>query len=163
MDAQQSTQLARTATVTLPADDHVLVTRHFDAPPHLVYRAWTTPELIARWWHANRGEIRSIDVDLRVGGRWRFVMVAPGGFEVAFHGEYREIVPDARLVTTETYEGAPDVEAVTTATFAEADGGTQLTLLIQHPSQQTRDAHLPGMEEGLQDALALAEQVARSL
>src|SRR3954454_15924960 len=105
-----------TATVTLPSDTEILITRRFNAPRHLVYRAWTTPELIRRWWHAERGEVTDIQVDLRVGGRWRYVMLARGGFEVAFHGEYREIVPDSRLVTTEIYEGAPDSgEALTTA------------------------------------------------
>src|SRR2546423_3591043 len=105
-----------TATVTLPTDRQILITREFDAPKHLVYRAWTTPELIRRWWHANRGEVTDIQVDLRIGGRWRYVMLADGGFEVAFHGEYLQIVPDRKLVTTEIYEGAPEHPAQTTAT-----------------------------------------------
>jgi uncharacterized protein YndB with AHSA1/START domain len=89
-----------TATVTLPTDEQILITREFDAPKHLVYRAWTTPELVRRWWTARRGEMTTCEIDLRVGGTWRYVMVADGGMEVAFHGEYREIVPDERLVTT---------------------------------------------------------------
>jgi uncharacterized protein YndB with AHSA1/START domain len=79
----------RTATVTLPTDDQILITREFDAPGHLVYRAWTTPELVKRWWNAGRGEVTSVEIDLRVGGTWRYVMVTQGGFEVGFHGEYR--------------------------------------------------------------------------
>jgi uncharacterized protein YndB with AHSA1/START domain len=150
--------------VTLPADTQILISRRFNAPRHLVYRAWTTPELIRRWWHADRGEVTEIQVDLRVGGSWRYVMIAHGGFEVAFHGEYREIVPDTRLVTTEIYEAAPDAEALTTANFADSDGGTMLTLLVQHASQEHRDLHInSGMEDGLQDALRLVEQVALSL
>jgi uncharacterized protein YndB with AHSA1/START domain len=152
-----------TATVTLPEDTQILITRRFDAPRHLVYRAWTTPELIRRWWHADRGEVIDIQVDLRVGGRWRYVMMATGGFEVAFHGEYREIEPNTRLVTTEIYEAAPDAEALTTANFTDSDGGTMLTLLVQHTSQAHRDLHInSGMEDGLQDALNLLEQVAIS-
>jgi uncharacterized protein YndB with AHSA1/START domain len=158
------TVTSRTATVTLPADDQILITREFDAPRHLVYKAWTTPELVKRWWHANRGEMTVAEIDLRVGGRWRYVMVADGGFEVAFHGKYREIVPNERLVSTEVYEAMPDAEALDTLTFAEENGRTLLTLLVQHTSKEHRDAHVEsGMEDGLQDALDLLEQVAVSL
>jgi uncharacterized protein YndB with AHSA1/START domain len=158
------TVTSRTATVTLPADDQILITREFDAPRHLVYKAWTTPELVKRWWHANRGEMTVAEIDLRIGGRWRYVMVADGGFEVAFHGEYREIVPDERLVSTEVYEAMPDAEALDTVTFAEENGRTHLTLLVQHTSKAHRDAHVEsGMEDGLQDALDLLELVAVSL
>src|SRR5881409_2685394 len=100
-----------TATVTLPTDDQILITREFDAPRHLVYRAYTTPELIKRWWSGDRGVVTSIDVDLRVGGTWRYVMTANEGVEVAFHGEFREIVTDERIVSTEVYEGMPDAQA----------------------------------------------------
>jgi uncharacterized protein YndB with AHSA1/START domain len=153
-----------TATVTLPTDTQILITRRFAAPRRLVYRAWTTPELIRRWWHAERGEVTDIQVDLRVGGRWRYVMLAHGGFEVAFHGEYLEVVPDTKLVTTEIYEAAPDAEALTTAMFADDGDGTMLTLLVEHADQASRDMHVnSGMEDGLQDALRLVEQVAQSL
>ncbi len=94
-----------TATVTLPMDEQIPITREFDAPKHLVYEAWTTPELVKRWWHANRGEATIAEIDLRVGGRWRYVMLAEVGFEVGFHGEYRQIVQNERIVSTEIYEG----------------------------------------------------------
>jgi uncharacterized protein YndB with AHSA1/START domain len=153
-----------TATVTLPTDEQILITREFDAPKHLVYKAYTTPELVKRWWSAQRGEVTTCEIDLRVGGAWRYVMVADDGFEVAFHGEYREIVPNERLVSTEVYEGMPDAEAVDTVTFTEVDGRTTLTILVQHTSKEHRDAHIEsGMEAGLQDALDLLEQVAISL
>ncbi len=153
-----------TATVTLPTDEQILITREFDAPKHLVYRAWTTPGLVRRWWNANRGEVTIAEVDLRVGGVWRYVMLADGGFEVAFHGEYREIVPNERIVSTEVYEGMPDGEAVNTVTFTEVDGRTTLTILVQHASKEDRDAHIDsGMEAGMQDAMDLLEQVAVSL
>jgi len=153
-----------TAVVTLPADDQILITREFDAPKHLVYKAWTTPELVGRWWHANRGEVKSIEIDLRVGGGWRYVMETPDGLEVAFHGEYRELVADERIVSTEVYEGFPDGEAVDTLTLTEEGGRTTLSILVQHTSREHRDAHIEsGMEDGLQDALDLLEQVAASL
>lgn len=158
------------ATVTLPADEQILITRRFDAPRHLVYRAFTTPELVRRWWHAKRGEVTVCDIDLRVGGTWRYVMVTPDGLEVGFHGEYLEIVPDERLVSTEVYEGVPedvsaeDATTVNTTTFAEAEGGTLLTILVQAPSRETRDAIVEsGMEDGLQDALDLLDELAGSL
>ncbi len=153
-----------TAVVTLPTDTQILITRDFNAPRHLVYQAWTTPELVKRWWSANRGEVTVADVDLRVGGRWRWVIVTDEGVEVGFHGEYRELIPNERIVYTEVYEGMPEGEAVNTLTFTEQDGRTTLTILVQHTSQEHRDAHInSGMEAGMQDALDLLEQVARSL
>jgi uncharacterized protein YndB with AHSA1/START domain len=152
------------AVVTLPTSTQVLVTREFDAPRHLVYKAWTTPELIRRWWHANRGEVTKADVDLRVGGKWRWVMLTHSGYECGFHGEYRELVPNERMVYTEVFEGAPNAEAVTTVTFTEKGGRTTVTILVQHKNQEDRDAHVnSGMEAGLQDALDLLEQTAISL
>ncbi len=158
-----------TATVTLPTDEQILITREFDAPKHLVYKAWTTPELVKRWWNAKRGEVTIAEIDLRVGGVWRYVMVADGGFEVGFHGEYREIVPNERIVSTEVYEGMPQGDGpeqgtLNTATFTEADGRTTLTILVQAPSKEIRDAIIDsGMEAGMQDAMDLLEQVAISL
>ena len=159
------------AKLTLPAEDQILVTREFDAPKHLVYKAWTTPELVAKWWTARRGSARQMEIDLRVGGRWRYVMEADGGQAVAFHGEYKEIVPNERIVSTEVFEGAPlppeELEAnatLNTATFTEENGRTTLTILIQCPSPEVREAILAsGMEDGLQDALELLEEVTREL
>jgi uncharacterized protein YndB with AHSA1/START domain len=156
-----------TATVTLPTDREILITREFDAPKHLVYKAWTTPELVRRWWSGHQGEMTTCEMDLRVGGRWRYVMVADGGFEVAFHGEYREIVPNQRIVTTQVYElpGAPEDEGVLNiVTFTETAGRTTLTLLVHATSREERDAILDsGMEVGMQQQLDLLEQLALSL
>jgi len=153
-----------TAVVTLPADTEILITREFDAPRHLVYRAWTTPELIKRWWGGDRGECTSAEVDLRVGGRWRYVMVASAGFEVAFHGEYTEVVPDERLVSTEVYEGMPDAAALNTFTLTETGGRTTMTLLVEHSCQEHRDAHIAsGMEAGMQESMDYLEDVAGSM
>ena len=153
-----------TAKVTLPADDQILITREFNAPKHLVYEAYTTPDLVRRWWAGERGEVTSCEIDLRVGGMWRYVMIAHGEFEVAFHGEYREIVPNERIVTTEVFEGMPDAAAVDHVTFTEEDGRTTLTMLVQHSSKEDRDAHInSGMEGGMQESMDRLEQVAVSL
>ncbi len=155
---------SQSAKVTLPADDQILITREFDAPKHLVYKAYTTPELVKRWWHANRGRVTVAEIDLRVGGKWRYAMVTEDGAEVAFHGEYREIVPNERIVSTEVYEGAPGAAALNTITFDEDDGRTTLTVLTEFPSKQSRDAALDsGMEAGMEDAYDLLEEVAVSL
>jgi uncharacterized protein YndB with AHSA1/START domain len=159
-----------TAMVTLPTEEQILITREFDAPKHLVWQAFTTPELVKRWWNAKRGEMTVAEIDLQVGGKWRYVMVTADGFEVGFHGEYREIVPGERIVSTETYEGVPpevseeDATTINTASFEEADGRTTLTILVQASSKESRDAIIAsGMEDGLQDALDLLEEVSASL
>ena len=156
-----------TATVTLPTDEQILITREFAAPRHLVYKAWTTPELVKRWWHAKRGTMTVAEIDLRVGGKWRYAMVTEGGFEVGFHGEFREVVPNERLVSTEVYEGIPDAEehaALNTLTLTETNDGTILTVLVEHPTKEGRDAHIDsGMEPGMQDAMDLLEELAVSL
>jgi uncharacterized protein YndB with AHSA1/START domain len=156
------------ATVTLPTDTEILITRDFDAPKHLVYRAITEPELIKRWWSGKRGEVTSVELDLRVGGRWRYVMVANEGFEVAFHGAYREIVPNERIVSTELYEGVPgateDNANVNTVTLTEIDGQTTLTTLVQCRTKEIRDAIIEsGMEAGMQEAFDKLEELAKSL
>ena len=153
------------ATVTLPTDDQILITREFDAPAHLVYRACTEPDLVRRWWSGKRGEMTACEIDLRVGGRWRYAMVADSsGAEVAFYGEYREIVANKRIVSTEVYEPFPDDGAVNTMTLTEHDGRTTLTTLVQHSTPQARDMHInSGMEGGMQEAFDKLEQVAISL
>jgi uncharacterized protein YndB with AHSA1/START domain len=156
-----------TAVVTLPADEQILITREFDAPKHLVYKAWTTPELVKQWWSGHRGSVQRAEIDLRVGGTWRYVMVATGGFEVAFHGEFREIAENERIVTTEVYEGAPggdDDPPLNIITFTETDGRTTLEVLVQCPSKEVRDAIMDsGMEVGMQEAYDELERVAISL
>jgi len=152
------------AKVTLPADTQILITREFDAPRHLVWKAYTTPDLIARWWGGEHGKVTSVEVDLRVGGTWRYVLAANEGFEVAFHGEYREISEPERLVNTEIYEGAPEGVGVVTTTLTESDGRTTLTQLCEYGSREVRDAVIDsGMESGMQESMDALEQVAASL
>src|SRR4051812_34805161 len=155
---------SKTATVTLPTDEQILITHEFDAPRHLLWKALTTPELVKRWWSGERGEVTSAEIDLRVGGTWRYVMVAHGDFEVAFHGEYLELEPHERIVSTEVFEGMPDARSVNTMTLVEADGRTLLTTLVQHTSREHRDGHVnSGMEGGMQEAFDALERVAASL
>jgi uncharacterized protein YndB with AHSA1/START domain len=152
-----------TARVTFPADEQILITREFDAPRHLVYKAWTTPELVRHWWSGERGEMTTVEIDLRVGGRWRYVMATGSGGEVAFHGEYREIIPNERIVYTEVFEGTPDVQALTAVTFTEAAARTTLAILIRYDSGQERDAHRAYMQDGLREALDLLGRTAKAL
>jgi uncharacterized protein YndB with AHSA1/START domain len=152
-----------TARVTLPADNQVLITREFDAPRRLVWRAFTEPELIKRWWAGQRGTVTSVEVDLRVGGRWRYVMTANPGFD----GEYREIAEPERLVNTEAFEGMPDPDAnaaLCTVTLTEKDGRTYLETLVEHHDQAGRDMHInSGMEAGMQESMDALEKVAAAL
>ncbi|MDP9101470.1 MAG: SRPBCC family protein [Actinomycetota bacterium] len=153
------------AVVTLPTDRQILITRDFDAPPALVFRGWTTPELVKRWWSGERGETTVADIDLRVGGRWRFV-TATLTFEVGFHGEYREIVPDERLVFTEVFELVPDDYATVTLTLTPrgSAGGTAMRLLVEHTSTAARDMHVnSGMEGGMQESMSALEELASEL
>ena len=160
------------AVVTLPTEKEILITREFAAPKHLVYRAWTTPELVKRWWASDLGEVTIAEIDLRVGGKWRYMMVTGDGAEVAFHGEYREIVPNERIVSTEVFEApgtsrdAPDDEDVplNIVTFTEANGSTVLSLLVRCPNKELRDMIVgSGMETGMQKAWDSLEQVVISM
>jgi uncharacterized protein YndB with AHSA1/START domain len=155
------------AVVTLPEDKQILITREFDAPAELVYKAWTTPELVKRWWAGKRGQVDLVEMDVRVGGTWRYVMTANEGMEVAFHGEYKEIVPNERIVSTEAYEGIPDPDgnaSLNTLTLTEKDGRTTMTVLVEHKTQEGRDMHInSGMEGGMQESMDALEEVAKSL
>ena len=156
------------AVVTLPSDTQIRITREFDAPSHLVWKAWTTPELVKRWWGANRGTVTRAEIDLRVGGKWRWVSVTDDGREVAFRGWYREVVPVERLVYTEMYEAVQQSEddegTLNTMTLTERGDRTAVTILVEAYSREVRDMIInSGMESGMQDALDLLEQVANSL
>jgi uncharacterized protein YndB with AHSA1/START domain len=160
------TQAAGAVAVTLPTDTSVLVTREFAAAPHPVYRAYTDPALVRRWWSGGTGEVTVAEIDLRVGGRWRFV-TAGEGYEVGFHGVYRLLVPGARIVCTEVYEGHPDAEAsaaLCTYTFHDAGGRTTVGAHTQLQTREDRDAMLDsGMEHGVQAAWELWDRVALAL
>src|SRR5260221_2722087 len=153
-----------TAVVTLPTNTQILITRAFDAAKDLGYRAWTTPEPLKRWVSAKRGTVTTAGVDLRVGGQWRWVMKTDRGFDGAFHGEYRELVPNERIVHTEIFEDAPEAGAVVTLSFTETNGITTVTLLLEHANEADREMHIrAGMEAGMQDAQDHLWRVAVSL
>ena len=159
-----TTAASGTAKVTLPADDQILIEREFAAPAHLVWRTVTEPDLVRRWWHGGRGEMTQCEIDLRVGGTWRYAQKGPGGEEFVFYGEFLEIVPEEKIVQTEIFAPFPDNGATNTMTLIERDGATVLRTLVQHQTQEARDAHVgSGMEAGVQDAFDLLEQVAVSL
>jgi uncharacterized protein YndB with AHSA1/START domain len=141
---------SHTFTVTTPNERDIVLTRLFAAPRALVFDAMTQPEHIRRWW-GNLGEGYSVpvcEVDLRVGGRWRFVNRHPNG-EAAFNGVYREIARPERLVFTEIFELFPDSESVVSSLFTEEDGKTRLTATCTYPSKEVRDMVLQsGMDKG---------------
>ncbi|HLF41087.1 MAG TPA: SRPBCC family protein [Acidimicrobiia bacterium] len=151
------------AVVTLPSDTEILITRSFDAPAELVFKACTTPELVKRWWGFETSAWLVCDIDLRVGGAWRYV-VREGDMEVGFHGEYRKIARPGQLVSTEIYEGFPDPDgaALNTMTLEEAGGVTTMTTLVQHSCREHRDAHIEsGMEGGMQVSFDRLEDLVR--
>jgi uncharacterized protein YndB with AHSA1/START domain len=136
--------------VSTPSETEIRLTRLFDAPRHLVFEVMSKPEHVKRWW-GRLGEGYSVpvcEIDLRVGGKWRFVNRHPGG-EVAFYGEYKEIDAPGRLVFTEIFEQFPDTVSVVTSVLTEEGKKTRLTATIRYPSVEVRDMVMStGMAEG---------------
>jgi uncharacterized protein YndB with AHSA1/START domain len=160
------------AVVTLPTETEIVITREFKAPAALLFKAYTTVELVKRWWGYAEDDWLVCDIDLRVDGTWRWVTKHSnenGEFEVPFHGTYQEIEPPTRLVYTEVFEAAPvpDPDAlavVNTITFDEVDGITTMTMVTVCPDQFTRDAIIEsGMESGMQISMDRLEAVASGL
>ncbi len=151
--------------ITLPSDTEIQFTREFDAPPHLVWEAMTKPEYVRRWWNCMEGyDMPVCEIDLRIGGKWRYKIVDQQGKEVGFHGVYREIVPPRRLVNTETFDPFPDAETVISYAFEGRGQKTLLTAVQQCGSKETRDAIIKsGMEVGAALAYDRLEEVARGL
>ena len=156
---------SETFTVTTPSDTEIQLTRLFDAPRHLVFEAMSKPEHIKRWW-GNLGDGYSVpvcEVDLRIGGKWRFVNRHPKG-EAEFYGEYREIDPPGRIVFTEIYAPFPDAPSVVTATLADENGKTRLVATSKYPSKVVRDMVLQtGMEKGAAKSYDHLDEVAMQL
>jgi uncharacterized protein YndB with AHSA1/START domain len=154
-----------TFTVTTPSDREIQMTRLFDAPRHLVWEAMNKPEHIKRWW-GRLGEGYSVpvcEVDLRPGGKWRFVNRHPKG-EAEFYGEYREIVPPERVVFTEIFAPFPDSGSLVTAVLTEENKKTRLTVTAQYPSLEVRDMVIgTGMAKGAAASYDRLEEVASEL
>jgi uncharacterized protein YndB with AHSA1/START domain len=159
------------AVVTLPSDTEILITRKFDASSALIFKALTTPELVKRWWGFDTSVWKVCDIDLRVGGSWRYV-IQDDEMEVGFHGIYREIDAPRRIVSTEAFEGLaamgitddPDaVASVNTVTLDEVDGVTTMSTLVKHATKEHRDGHIEsGMEGGMQVSYNRLEDVVTS-
>lgn len=137
--------------VTTPSDVEIVLTRTFNAPRHLVFEAMSKPEHVMQWWGPRNTNLLVCEMDFRVGGAWRNVLVGPDGKEHVFKGVYREIVPPERLVTAECFDepafGSP--EWLTTIVLEEHDGKTTLVATCLHPTRANRDGHLQsGMEGG---------------
>ncbi|BAY30202.1 hypothetical protein NIES2107_20460 [Nostoc carneum NIES-2107] len=164
--AKQVKQQQSGFTITLPSDTEILITRVFNAPRRLVFDVWTQPEHVKRWFGGCTSTTMTVcEIDLRVGGAWRYVLQdSKNSTEHTFSGEYREIVPPERLVTTEIYEPVPNSDHLNILTLNEVGGKTTLHIHIQHQSREQRDGHLQsGMEEGLSETLNRLEELLQSI
>lgn len=143
-----------TAMVTLPSDTEIMITRIFDAPRDLVFTVWTTPEYVSRWWTSTDAPLIVCEIDLRVGGRWRYVSRDASGTELGWYGTYQVIDRPRRLVSTEGFEGNPSVEAISDLLLTEHDGQTTMIITLRCTSQEHRDNLVSsGMEAGLNRSL----------
>lgn len=142
---------AATTKVTLPSDKEILITREFDAPRDVVFKTMLEPDLIPRWWGPRKYTTIVDRMDVRPGGGYRFIHRGPDG-ETAFRGEYREIVPNQKIVQTFEWEPMAGHISVETATFEERDGRTLLTVRSVFASREDRDGMVQsGMESGLRE------------
>ena len=147
--------------VTTPTDREIVMTRVFDAPRRLVYDAFTKPDLLRRWFGPRGWALVTCEVDLRVGGSFRFVLGGPDGRELGMRGVYRELVPPERSVHIESFDDYPG-ESLVTSVLVEQRGKTTLTVTILYPSREVRDAVIQsGMEHGAAESYdKLAELLA---
>jgi len=149
--------------VTTPSDLEIQLTRVLDAPRHLVYEAMTKCEHAAHWWGPRALTLKSCEMDVRPGGRWRMVQADAQDNEYAFHGEYRDVVPNEKIVQTFEFEGMPGHISVETLTLEERDGVTHVKVVSRFDSKEDRDGMLQsGMEGGASETYdRLEEYLAR--
>lgn len=141
---------SETFKVTTPSDTEIHFSRVFDAPRRLVFEALTTPDHVRQWWGrlGDGYDVPVCEIDLRVGGKWRFVNKHPKG-EAAFHGEYLEIVPNSRLSFTEIFEDFPDSVSYVMTDLIEEEGKTRMSVTVRYESKEVRDfVKSTGMEKG---------------
>jgi uncharacterized protein YndB with AHSA1/START domain len=159
-------------TMELKGDREIVITRTFNGPARIVFDAWTRPELVRRWWapKSHRVSVVGCDVDLRVGGTYRYVLRLEAGNQFAFSGKYTEITPHSRLVYTENFEPTAsgvkpgDAELTNTVTFEERDGKTHLVSTSLCPSKELRDTILAtGMEQGMRETWDQLDELVASL
>jgi uncharacterized protein YndB with AHSA1/START domain len=150
-----------TLQVTTPTEREIVLTRVFDAPRTLVFDAFTKPELLKRWFGPRGWSLVVCEVDLKVGGKWRFVLRGPDGRDMGMRGVYREIAGPDRSVHTESFDDFPG-ESIVTTLLVEDRGRTTLTATVRYPSQEVRDAVIKsGMEHGAAESYdKLAEYLA---
>ena len=142
--------------VTLPSDREIQLVREFDAPAALVFEASTKPEYVKQWWGPHGTTMTVCEIDLRVGGAWRYVLRNEDGREAAFKGVYREISPPGRISYTWIFDVPPfdQFEAIETVVLEEVDGRTIATTTVRHQSKEARDGHVEsGMERGAAETL----------
>ncbi|MDQ2951151.1 MAG: SRPBCC family protein [Chloroflexota bacterium] len=141
-----------TLNITLPSDTEIVMSRAFDAPRELVFRAMWDPQLIPQWWGPRKYETIVDHMDFRVGGTYRFLNKSKSGEIFAFFGEYREIVPNEKVVETFGFEGMPGEPGLVTYAFTEHDGRCLVTERSIFNSKAQRDGILQsGMEEGARE------------
>jgi uncharacterized protein YndB with AHSA1/START domain len=160
-----ATTSSATTKVTLPTDLEIQITREFDAPREVVYKAMTDRNLIPRWWGPRRMTTIVDKMDVRPGGSWRFVAREADGKESGFRGQYREIVPGEKIVQTFEWEPMAGHISVETATFSDLpDGRTLLTTRSVFSSKEDRDGMVEsGMEGGLRETYDRFDELLASL
>lgn len=143
-----------------PTEPTIEVERWFAAPAAAVYAAATKPELLKRWWGPCNSTLETCEIDLRVGGKWRFQLRWPDGRTDGFSGEFRAIEPARRVVQTWVYDPFPQAPALETSTYTEDNGRTKLTILIRHQTMEARDGHVgAGMEHGMAETHARLDEL----
>jgi uncharacterized protein YndB with AHSA1/START domain len=161
LSGNESTSRSRTV-VERKSDCELVVTRTFDAPAHIVFKAWTTPELFMRWWAPKSMgvPILSCEMDVRIGGGYRIAFGQDAANVMAFFGKYLEVIPAARLVWTNEEQ---DDGAVTTVTFEEKAGKTLLTFSEHYVSKEALDEACAGMEGGMPEQFDQLDELLGSL
>ncbi len=148
--------------ITFPSDREIRIVRVFDVPKALVFRAWTTPELVREWWAGDTGTVVAVTIDLRPGGHWLFRSIGADGVASTFSGEYLVVEQDEFLSFTEVWEDRPEAVATTSVRFVGREQGTEVTILITYASRGDRDEHRRYMMSGLRAALDALEQTSRT-
>ena len=166
MDARRHSELAAMNNITKverQSDREVVVTRTFDAPARLVFEAWTKPELFEQWWvpRSMGMTLRSCELDVRTGGKYRLVFGDDPANPMAFFGEYLDVVPNQRLVWTNEESGADG--SVTTVTFEEKDGRTMLVMSELYPTKEALDAAGTGAQEAMNETFGQLDELLASL